>query len=122
MALVGRVFTAPAVDFAFKHSADSAMKSALASLGKIVAKIEQIEGHNVSSSPDEEEMTQAILGYLAEHPQAMDTIEGIAEWWLMRQQVRVSMTMLSKVLQRLTESGAIEELRTGDTRQYRRRR
>ena len=75
----------------------------------------------MNSSPDEEEMTQAILGYLAEHPHAMDTLEGIAEWWLMRHHIRVSVAMLARVLQRLTDSGVLEELGSGDHRRYRRK-
>ena len=67
----------------------------------------------------EEEVAEAILGYLAEHPHAMDTPEGIAEWWLMRQQVRVSVTTLMKVLQRLTEKGLLEEIKNGESRRYR---
>ena len=35
---------------------------------------------------DEERVVEeAILHYLADHLQAMDTEQGIAEWWLMRQ-------------------------------------
>ncbi len=75
----------------------------------------------MNNSPDEEEMTQAILGYLAEHPHATDTLEGIAEWWLMRQHIRVSVAMLARVLKQLTESGALEELGCGDNRRYRRK-
>ena len=41
---------------------------------------------------DEDQVAKDILAYLAEHPQAMDTLEGIAEWWLMRQHIRVTVT------------------------------
>jgi hypothetical protein len=37
-------------------------------------------------------LVRVILAYLAEHPQAMDTIEGIAEWWVRRQEVRTFST------------------------------
>ncbi len=59
---------------------------------------------------DEDEVAAAILGYLAEHPRAMDSLAGIAEWWLMRQRIRVNVTMLAQVLRRLTERGVLEEL------------
>ena len=36
-------------------------------------------------------MENAIRQYLAEHPGAMDTTEGITEWWLMRQRVRIDL-------------------------------
>lgn len=71
--------------------------------------------------PDEEELTQAILEYLAKHPHAMDTLEGIAEWWLIRHHIRVSVATLARALQRLTESGVLEELGSGDHRRYRRK-
>lgn len=70
----------------------------------------------------DEEVAQAVLRYLAEHPEAMDTLDGIAEWWLMRQQVRVSVTTLARVLRRLTESGVLEETGTGQSRRYRLKR
>jgi hypothetical protein len=54
-----------------------------------------------------------VLDYLAEHPQAMDTVEGIAEWWVMREQVRVDVRLLERVLHRLTEQGVLEENHSG---------
>jgi DNA-binding transcriptional ArsR family regulator len=67
----------------------------------------------------EEEVARAILRYLAEHPQAMDTLEGITEWWLIRQQIRVEVRLVAGVLRRLTESGLLEESRTGGDARYR---
>jgi hypothetical protein len=67
----------------------------------------------------EQEMTEAILAYLKEYPQAMDTIEGIAEWWISRAEIRTHVTMLAKVLDQLTERGLLEEFGTGDDRRYR---
>jgi DNA-binding HxlR family transcriptional regulator len=68
---------------------------------------------------DERQVADEILGYLTEHPQAMDTLEGIAEWWLMRQHIRVSVTMLARVLRRLTEQGVLEELGSPEEPRYR---
>lgn len=67
----------------------------------------------------DEEMAEAIRGYLAEHPQAMDTTEGIAEWWLMRQEVRASVATVARVLRRLTDSGVVEEITAGERKWYR---
>lgn len=67
----------------------------------------------------DEEVADAILGYLAEHPQAMDTLEGIAEWWLMRHQVYVNVATLARALSRLTEDDALEGIGTGEHRRYR---
>jgi len=68
---------------------------------------------------DEDEVAEAILAYLAEHPQAMDSMEGIAEWWLMRQHIRVTVIMLARVLRRLTEQGVVEELGPREAPRYR---
>ena len=73
-------------------------------------------------SPDNEEervVAEAFLNYLADCPQAMDTEEGIAEWWLMRQQAKVASEMVRKMLKQLTENGRIEQLGTGEHARYR---
>jgi hypothetical protein len=67
----------------------------------------------------EEEVAEIVLGYLAEHPDASDTLEGIAEWWIMRQQTRVEVTTLAKVLRHLAESSLLEKIEEGDTPRYR---
>jgi hypothetical protein len=69
----------------------------------------------------EEKLANAILEYLAEHPQASDSLEGIAEWWIMRQQIRVEVTTVAKVLRQLTQSGLLEEEidKSKESRRYR---
>jgi hypothetical protein len=64
-------------------------------------------------------LRELVLRYLAEHPGAMDTLDGIAEWWITREQLRVDMLRLSKVLAELTHSGVLEETGSGDGRIYR---
>jgi Fe2+ or Zn2+ uptake regulation protein len=76
----------------------------------------------MTSEHDDRAIAEAILDYLAEHPEAMDTPEGIAGWWLERQQVRVSVPAIIRVLRSLTEEGVLEEFGTGATRHYRLRR
>lgn len=61
----------------------------------------------------EADLAHCVLDYLAEHPQATDTLEGIAEWWVMREQVRVDVKLLERVLHRLTEQGFLEEIHGG---------
>lgn len=67
----------------------------------------------------EKEMGEAIFEYLAEHPQASDTLEGIAEWWIMRQRIRVEVTKLANVLRHLAESSFLEKITEGDNTRYR---
>jgi len=58
------------------------------------------------------------MNYLAEHPQAADTLEGIAEWWVMRQKVRVDLEALTKVLCDLTDRGLLEKIGSGESARY----
>jgi hypothetical protein len=71
--------------------------------------------------PDDEARA-AILGYLAEYPDAMDTFDGIAAWWMTRQRVRVEVERVWHVLQRLVGEGLLEEIGTGAERRYRLKR
>ena len=71
---------------------------------------------------NDEQVAQSILGYLAEHPRAMDTVEGIAQWWIMRQQIRVTATTVARVLRQLAERGLLEEFGDGEQRRYRLKR
>jgi hypothetical protein len=73
----------------------------------------------ISQQVYEEQLAAAILRYLLEHPQAMDTLRGITDWWLMRQQVRVEMHEVAHALRRLSQLGVLEEVGDGDDRRYR---
>jgi DNA-binding MarR family transcriptional regulator len=68
------------------------------------------------------ELAAAVMDYLAEHPHATDTVQGIAEWWVMRQQVRVDVETLVKVVQKLADEGLIERLDSPNGPLYRLRR
>ena len=71
-----------------------------------------------SNRQHEEELTLAVLQYLAENPRAMDTLEGIAEWWIARQQIRVEVATLARVLNRLTERGLLDVTGSGEYARY----
>ena len=64
-------------------------------------------------------IAEAVLAYLAEHPNAMDTAAGVAEWWVMRQRVRVDVEAVSRVLHTLVARGALEAIGDGEQRRYR---
>ena len=70
---------------------------------------------------NDEDLAQSILAYLAGRPQAIDGVEGIAQWWISQQQVRVIVSTLARVLRRLTDMGLLEELGEGEQRRYRRK-
>jgi hypothetical protein len=71
---------------------------------------------------NDERLAAAVLDYLAECPNAMDTATGVTEWWLNRQQVRVQVEAVARVLRALVDSGTLEEVGTGDRRMYRLKR
>jgi hypothetical protein len=57
-----------------------------------------------------------ILDYLREHPRAADSLEGIAGWWLLRQQVCETLSAVRQGLERLTADGIVTERRSADGR------
>lgn len=48
-----------------------------------------------------------ILSYLSDHPDANDTIEGIAQWWLLEQQVKQQVPLIEKALAELVDKGFV---------------
>jgi hypothetical protein len=72
--------------------------------------------------PRDREMAEAVCAYLAEHPGAMDTLEGIAGWWLMRQRVRADLDRLERVLGRMVDSGVLETVGSTESPRYHLRR
>ncbi len=70
----------------------------------------------------DEELGRAILAYLSEFPNSADTAEGVTEWWLPRQRVRVQVEAVTRVLKALVARGLIEELGTPEQRRFRLRR
>jgi len=74
---------------------------------------------NNADDARERELGELVLGYLGEHPQAMETLDGIAEWWIERRSIRVEIEVLSHVLETLIERGVIEAVGSGPNRRYR---
>ena len=48
-----------------------------------------------------------ILAYLAEHPEAQDTVEGIVEWWLLERQIKFQTTRVKEALSELVSKGLV---------------
>ncbi len=53
------------------------------------------------------ELCRRILSYLAEHPQAADTIDGIAQWWLQDPPLQPGDGRLQEALNDLTAQSLI---------------
>jgi len=64
-------------------------------------------------SSREKTLRARVLEYLSQHPQAMDTLDGIAEWWIPRQHESIDRAELKNALHSLTAEGLLEELHSG---------
>ncbi|HYP30149.1 MAG TPA: hypothetical protein VE262_25815 [Blastocatellia bacterium] len=70
-----------------------------------------------NTDPDVPIMFQ-ILAYLAENPDAEDSLEGITEWWILQQNIRVESRRVSTALKQLLEKELISEVAGLDNRTY----
>lgn len=50
-----------------------------------------------------------ILDYLARHPDAQDTIEGILHWWVLDAHIRKWAPKISETVKQLVEGGFLEK-------------
>lgn len=66
------------------------------------------------SRTSQEDLTQLILTYLKENAEAGDTLEGIARWWVMRQNISHSVNQVQQALEALKSMGVIEEWKVSD--------
>ena len=57
-----------------------------------------------------------ILAYLSENPGAQDTVEGIAEWWLLERCIRQRLDEVQKALAQLVDVGFVTERMGADSR------
>jgi hypothetical protein len=55
-----------------------------------------------------EEIAVQVARYLRVHPDASDTVDGIARWWLARQRFDDAREMVLAALERLVERGLVE--------------
>lgn len=61
-----------------------------------------------------------LLRYLAEHPDAQDTRDGIVEWWFLDQGIRRAERRVGEALEQLVGEGLLHEVRAeGSPTQYR---
>ena len=56
-----------------------------------------------------QQITYHILSYLAENPEAQDTLKGISEWWLSKQSGQPNVAAVKEVVASLVESGLVME-------------
>ncbi len=55
-----------------------------------------------------------ILAYLRAHPNAADSVDGIADWWLSRQRHETGTEAIQEALTELVELGVLETVTLGN--------
>jgi hypothetical protein len=63
-------------------------------------------------------LTDEVLAYLLQRPQAQDTVEGIAEWWLLEQRIRHAVADVEVALSELVGNDFLVARQCGDGRTY----
>lgn len=63
-------------------------------------------------------MAKEIIAYLADHPDAQDTLEGIAEWWLLERKIMGQTKLIREALAELVNDGFIVETKKESTSHY----
>ena len=56
-----------------------------------------------------ERIAEEIQMYLFNHPNAADTLDGIARWWLTRQRYEEATTVVKKALENLIARGSVAQ-------------
>ena len=59
-----------------------------------------------------------ILAYLAEHPDAQDTVEGILEWWLLERTIKFQKTHIIEAISELVANGLVIENKRKDSQTH----
>lgn len=62
------------------------------------------------------DLARRILAYLDENPDANDTSEGIAEWWLLEREIREQQDQVEAALSELAAEGWVIASRRADAR------
>jgi len=66
------------------------------------------DGARVAEGDPDDELQAELLAYMRDNPASADTLDAIAEWWVMRRVVHVEVQAVARVLGRLVEAGLVE--------------
>jgi hypothetical protein len=59
-------------------------------------------------------VAKAILAYLLDHPDAQDTLAGVAEWWLPEEEANTQLAIVKDALDQLVTQELVLERRSKD--------
>ena len=66
-------------------------------------------------------IAEEIRGYLEKHPNSIDTLDGVANWWLLRQRYESAVEKVKIALEYLINIGVLEKVeRYGNKTLYKR--
>jgi hypothetical protein len=66
-----------------------------------------------------DEISREILNYLADHPEASDTFDGIVQWWLLERKICQTVQNVRNALEDLVARGLLTEQSRSDKPVYR---
>ncbi len=64
------------------------------------------------------DLSYEIISYLAEHPDAQDTLEGIMHWWLLEREIKFWTAEVREALAKLVHEGLVVEHTGPDARTH----
>ena len=67
---------------------------------------------------DKLQIGNEILAYLADHPNAQDTLEGIVEWWLLEREIKFQTARVKEALSELVAKELILEKMGSDSQRH----
>jgi len=67
---------------------------------------------------EKQQTSHGILAYLAENPEAEDTLEGVVEWWLLEQRIKHLAMKVEEALAQLVSAGLVLERKGRDLRSH----
>ena len=65
-----------------------------------------------------QETSFKILSYLIDNPEAQDTLEGIADWWLLQQDIKRNVALIRRAVDELIYKGFLLERQGNDRTRY----
>ena len=72
----------------------------------------------IPEQKQQEAICRRILNYLKRHPNAKDTLEGIAHWWLLEQRIQEDTARVQTALNCLVNRKQLVARRQADGRAY----
>jgi hypothetical protein len=72
----------------------------------------------VSANPSLPSPAPEILDYLARHPEAQDTLDGILHWWVLDSCVKRWAPKIAETVANLVEQGFLEQKSSADGRTF----